>query len=64
AHVAVALEHRTPAVSAALGDATPSAAEAPRQHELAGFDPAERIGASAAEEELLDIPAFLRRQAN
>ncbi|MDH3913719.1 MAG: cell division protein FtsZ, partial [Rhodospirillales bacterium] len=41
------LEHRTPAVSAALGDATPSAAEAPRQHELAGFDPAERIGASA-----------------
>ncbi len=58
------MERRTPEVSAATGDTTPSAAEAPRQPELAGLDPAGPIGASAAEEELLDIPAFLRRQAN
>jgi cell division protein FtsZ len=37
---------------------------APRQPTLVGLDPAERIGAGSAEEDLLDIPAFLRRQAN
>jgi cell division protein FtsZ len=58
------VEHRAPAVSVAPDDASPSGTEAVRQPELAGLDPAERIGASAAEEELLDIPAFLRRQAN
>ena len=34
------------------------------QPRLSGLDPAERIGHSQAEEDLLDIPAFLRRQAN
>ncbi|MEQ8354893.1 MAG: cell division protein FtsZ [Kiloniellaceae bacterium] len=34
------------------------------QQRLSGLDPAERIGHSQAEEDLLDIPAFLRRQAN
>ncbi len=34
------------------------------QQKLSGLDPAERIGHSQAEEDLLDIPAFLRRQAN
>jgi len=58
------MERRTTAVSAVSVDTAPASAEALRQPELAGLDPAERIGASAAEEELLDIPAFLRRQAN
>jgi len=57
-------ERRISAMAATPGDTIPSATEAPRQPELAGLDPAEPIGASAAEEELLDIPAFLRRQAN
>ncbi len=35
-----------------------------QQPRFSGLDPAERIASSAAEEELLDIPAFLRRQAN
>jgi cell division protein FtsZ len=58
------MERRTTAVPAVSVDTVPASAEALRQPELAGLDPAERIGASAAEEELLDIPAFLRRQAN
>ncbi len=40
-----------------------SGADASQPH-LSGLDPAERIGQSQAEEDLLDIPAFLRRQAN
>jgi cell division protein FtsZ len=46
---------------------TPSTQSMPRpteQSSLSGLDPAERIEASAEEAELLDIPAFLRRQAN
>jgi cell division protein FtsZ len=39
----------------------PSAPEQPR---LGGLDPADRAPSSRTEEELLDIPAFLRRQAN
>ncbi|WP_422365379.1 cell division protein FtsZ [Pelagibius sp.] len=46
----------------AAAQAAPGA-EAAQPH-LAGLDPAERIGQSQAEEDLLDIPAFLRRQAN
>ncbi|MEO3428645.1 cell division protein FtsZ [Pelagibius sp. CAU 1746] len=46
---------------AAAQPAQPAATAQPR---LAGLDPAERIGHSQAEEDLLDIPAFLRRQAN
>jgi cell division protein FtsZ len=41
--------------------AQPPAAAQPR---LSGLDPKDRLSASRAEEELLDIPAFLRRQAN
>jgi cell division protein FtsZ len=42
----------------------PAAAQGGSQPRLSGLDPAERIGHSQAEEDLLDIPAFLRRQAN
>ena len=50
-------QRETPAASRA---APPAGA----QPNLAGLDPNERIGQSQAEEDLLDIPAFLRRQAN
>jgi len=40
----------------------PATAPAPAQTRLAGLDPRDRL--SAGEEDLLDIPAFLRRQAN
>ncbi|GIK98584.1 MAG: hypothetical protein BroJett029_27930 [Alphaproteobacteria bacterium] len=36
----------------------------PVQARLAGLDPRDRISGTQADEELLDIPAFLRRQAN
>ncbi|MBL6958322.1 MAG: cell division protein FtsZ [Rhodospirillales bacterium] len=46
----------------------PKPAEAPKAAESAGelgsLDPADRIPASQPEDDLLDIPAFLRRQAN
>ncbi len=51
----------------------PAASQPPRpaqpsppamQPRLAGLDPQDRLGALRAEEDLLDIPAFLRRQAN
>jgi cell division protein FtsZ len=58
------VEDRATAVSLASGDPVPSAVEALRQPQLSGFDTAERAGGGTAEEELLDIPAFLRRQAN
>ena len=48
-----------PATAPAASPAAPAS-----QPGLAGLDPAERIGQSRAEEDLLDIPAFLRRQAN
>ncbi|MCP5366920.1 MAG: cell division protein FtsZ [Hyphomicrobiales bacterium] len=47
----------------AAPEAAEPAAEAP-QGRLGGLDPKERISASKSEEDLLDIPAFLRRQAN
>jgi cell division protein FtsZ len=37
---------------------------APAQPRLGAIDPADRLGVSKSEDELLDIPAFLRRQAN
>ena len=37
---------------------------APRQTRLEGVEPQDRAPASQSEEDLLDIPAFLRRQAN
>jgi cell division protein FtsZ len=36
----------------------------PTQPRLGAVDPADRLGVSKSEDELLDIPAFLRRQAN
>jgi cell division protein FtsZ len=36
----------------------------PKQPRLGGLNPEERLPASQSEEEVLDIPAFLRRQAN
>jgi len=42
----------------------PAAPAAPVQPRLGALDPADRLPASKAEEDLLEIPAFLRRQAN
>ena len=39
-------------------------APAPTQERLDGLDPSDRLMATRAEDDLLDIPAFLRRQAN
>ncbi|HXQ67367.1 MAG TPA: cell division protein FtsZ [Alphaproteobacteria bacterium] len=39
-------------------------APAPVQPRLGGLDPADRLTASKGEDDLLEIPAFLRRQAN
>ena len=73
---AEALEEFTPERDPEPAQAQPSAPMPPRggavgqgaqvtqQPRFSGLDPAERIASSAAEEELLDIPAFLRRQAN
>jgi cell division protein FtsZ len=44
--------------------AQPAAAGSPAQHRLGGLDPSDRLTTSRAEDDLLDIPAFLRRQAN
>jgi cell division protein FtsZ len=41
----------------------PRASE-PEQPTLSNLDPSERIRSSQADEDLLEIPAFLRRQAN
>jgi cell division protein FtsZ len=38
--------------------------EAPAAQPMLNLDPADRIAAARSEEDLLDIPAFLRRQAN
>jgi cell division protein FtsZ len=57
-------EEPAASVSLASTDTAPSAVETLRQPQLSGLDPAGRLGGGAAEEELLDIPAFLRRQAN
>jgi cell division protein FtsZ len=38
--------------------------EAPAPQPMLNLDPADRIASPRAEEDLLDIPAFLRRQAN
>jgi len=36
----------------------------PVQPRLSGLDPKDRLAARREEEDMLDIPAFLRRQAN
>jgi cell division protein FtsZ len=43
--------------------ARPTASQ-PQQPRLGALDPGERLVGSKSEEDLLDIPAFLRRQAN
>ncbi|MCZ8312637.1 MAG: cell division protein FtsZ [Magnetospirillum sp.] len=52
-----------PAAAAAPAPATAPAAPATSQPRLGGLDPADRIQ-SKTEDDLLEIPAFLRRQAN
>lgn len=42
----------------------PIATQPGQQPRLSGLDPSERIGTRQTDEDLLDIPAFLRRQAN
>jgi cell division protein FtsZ len=42
----------------------PTAPAASPQASLGQVDPAERLASSQAADDLLDIPAFLRRQAN
>ncbi len=37
---------------------------APQQARLSGVDPEDRVQTSQSDEDLLEIPAFLRRQAN
>ena len=37
---------------------------ASEENKLGGLDPEDRLSTSESEEDLLDIPAFLRRQAN
>jgi len=45
-------------------EAQPEPAAAPAQPRLGGLDPADRLTMSKGEDDLLEIPAFLRRQAN
>jgi cell division protein FtsZ len=55
-------EPEAPARVAPAQPPAPAPIIAPTQPKLGALDPAERPGAK--EEDLLDIPAFLRRQAN
>ncbi len=41
-----------------------SVSPAPAQPTLGGMDPKDRVKVSEGDDDLLDIPAFLRRQAN
>ena len=53
-----------PAPAAAPEQRPAPSAEHPERKTLGGLDPADRLAISKQEEDLLDIPAFLRRQAN
>lgn len=53
------LAHDTPQKSAAAAER-----EAPSQSRLGGVETRDRLAGSQPDEEMLDIPAFLRRQAN
>ncbi len=57
-------EDPAPVAPATPVEAIAPAVEPVRQPQLSGFETAERVAGGSAEEELLDIPAFLRRQAN
>jgi cell division protein FtsZ len=52
------------APSAPAAEARPEPKMRPTQPKLGGLDPTERLQTARAEEDMLDIPAFLRRQAN
>jgi cell division protein FtsZ len=54
----------TPAPRPAARPATPSEPKAGTQTRLSGLDTTERSKSGPSEEDLLEIPAFLRRQAN
>src|SRR5579885_183584 len=53
-----------PPVTAAPVASTPAPPPQPQQPRLGPLDPADRVTMSKREEDLLEIPAFLRRQAN
>ena len=53
-----------PSLPAPSGPGDPGPARPAAQPPLSGLDPAERGSAPLIDEDLLDIPAFLRRQAN
>jgi len=60
-------EKEAPAVDIEAPESAPEpifAAADAEQTQLGGMNPTDRLMASKAEEDLLDIPAFLRRQAN
>jgi len=63
-----AVERKEPAAKSEAVAPAPAVAttEVPEDEELklGGLDPADRLPASDGDEDLLDIPAFLRRQAN
>ena len=54
----------TPEKKEAAPPAKPAAAAPAVQARLSGLDPQDRLASTKTEEDLLDIPAFLRRQAN
>src|SRR5262249_11235402 len=62
-HPAPAAPMPQPAVHHPAPQVAPQMAAAV-QPRLSGLDPKDRLATSRAEEDLLDIPAFLRRQAN
>ncbi|MBI3452374.1 MAG: cell division protein FtsZ, partial [Rhodospirillales bacterium] len=53
-----------PVAAAAAAPAPVAPVAAPAQPRLGGLDPTDRIAPTKVEDDLLDIPAFLRRQAN
>jgi cell division protein FtsZ len=55
--------HRTPALAERGTRASAAAAPSP-QPRLGALDPGDRLVGSKSDEDLLEIPAFLRRQAN
>jgi cell division protein FtsZ len=60
---AAAMNRVSAAEPPAQRPASPAAAQ-PAQPRLSGLDPADRLAQRAGDDEILDIPAFLRRQAN
>ena len=52
-----------PVTAAPVTPPQPPASQ-PQQPRLGPLDPADRVTVSKGEEDLLEIPAFLRRQAN